>query len=81
MSSVASMALDDVTAAASDVITLRVSLVESLARRDSSIRQAFADGAPIGAIAKAANLTPARVSSILGHPFERVGRPSRSTSS
>jgi hypothetical protein len=73
------MALEDVTAAASDVITLRVSLVESLARRDGSIRQAFADGAPIGAIAKAANLTPARVSSILGHPFERVGRPSRST--
>ena len=73
------MALEHVTAAASDVITLRVLLVESLARRDSSIRQAFADGVPIGAIAKAANLTPARVSSILGHPFERVGRPSRST--
>ena len=75
------MALKDVTAAASEVITLRVSLDEALARRDRSIRPAFAGGAPIGAIAKAANLTPARVSSILGHPFERVGRPSRSTSS
>ena len=76
------MALEDVTAAASDVIALaRLARRGAGSPRQFAIRQAFADGAPIGAIAEAANLTPARVSSILGHPFERVGRPSRSTSS
>ena len=62
-------------------IALRDAVAEAQQRRDTAIRRAFADGVPIGAIARAANLTRARVSSILGHPFERVGRPSRSTAS
>ena len=71
------MALQDVTAAASEVVALRDAVTEALGRRDAAIRQAFADGVPIGAIAKAANLTRARVSELLGHPFHRVGRPAR----
>jgi hypothetical protein len=75
------MALEDVTAAASDLVALREAVGDALGRRDRAIKQAFADGVPIGAIASAATLTRARVSSILGHPFERVGRPPRSTPS
>jgi len=72
------MALDDVTSTATELQTLRAAVSDVLQRRDAAIRQAFTDGAPIGAIAQAANLTRARVASILGHPFHRVGRPSAS---
>lgn len=71
------MPLQDVTAATLELIARRDAVTEAQRRRDAAIRQAFADGIPIGAIARASNLTRARVSSILGHPFERVGRPSR----
>jgi hypothetical protein len=60
------MGLQDVTTAAGEQ-----------QRRDTAIRQAFDAGVPIGAIASAANLTRARVASILGHPFQHVGRPPR----
>lgn len=70
------MNLVDVSAAAGDLAALREALAGALERRDAAIRQAFADGWPIGAIAQAANLTPARIASVLGHPFKRVGRPS-----
>ena len=72
------MGLEDVAASASGVAALRETLTVALGQRDAAIRQAFTDGLPIGAIAEAAGLTPARVSSLLGHPFHRVGRPSRS---
>ena len=75
------MALDDVTSVAIELQTLRAAVGEVLQRRDAAIRQAFADGVPIGAIAQAANITRARVASILGHPFHRVGRPSASAAS
>ena len=75
------MVLEDVTAATRELIASRQAVAEAQHRRDTAIRRAFADGVPIGAIAQAANLTRARVSIILGHPFERVGRPSRSTGS
>lgn len=71
------MALQDVTAAAGELVALRHAVSEAQQRRDAAIRAAFADGVPIVAIARAANLTGSRVSEILGHPFERVGRPAR----
>ena len=71
------MSLDDVTTAARELAVLRNSVSESLLRRDDAIRRAFNDGCPIGAIATAANVTAARVSSILEHPHHRVGRPAR----
>jgi hypothetical protein len=75
------MALEDVTKAARELAALRHAVNEAQQRRDIAIRQAFAAGVPIAVIARAANLTRARVSSILGHPFERVGRPPRTTPS
>jgi len=71
------MGLEAVTSAARDVATLRGVLAGALQQRDNAIRQAFGEGWPIGAIAEAANLTPARVASVLGHPFQHVGRPPR----
>lgn len=71
------VSLDDVTNAARELAVLRNSVSESLLRRDDEIRRAFNDGCPIGAIATAANVTAARVSSILEHPHHRVGRPAR----
>ena len=73
------MGLEDVSASAQEVASLREALVSALARRDDAIRQAFTDESPIGSIAHAANLTPARIASVLGHPFQRVGRPARSS--
>ena len=77
LANVASMGLEDVTTSASAITSLREALTVALDQRDAAIRQAFTDGWPIGAIAQAAGLTPARISSLLGHPFERVGRPSK----
>lgn len=71
------VSLDDVTNAARELAVLRNSVSEALLRRDDAIRRAFNDGCPIGAIATAANVTAARVSSILEHPHHRVGRPAR----
>lgn len=71
------MLLDDVTAAAGELVALRASAAAAQHRRDVAIHRAFAEGVPIGVIARAANLTAARVSGILGHPHERVGRPPR----
>lgn len=71
------VSLDDVATAARELAVLRNSVSEALRRRDDAIRQVFSDGSPIGAIANAANVTAARVSSILDHPHHRVGRPAR----
>ena len=73
------MKLEDVSSAARDVTAKRQALTTALEQRDATIRRAFAEGWPIGSIAEAAGLTPARIASLLGHPFQRVGRPSRST--
>jgi hypothetical protein len=45
------------------------------ADRDTAIETAFAVGYSINSIAAAAQLTPARVGRILGHPHGRPGRP------
>ncbi len=71
------MGLEDVSAATRNIAGLRDALSAALEQRDAAIRQAFSDGWPIGAIAEAASLTPSRIASVLGHPFQRVGRPSR----
>ena len=49
--------------------------------RDAVIAGAFAAGVPIRVIATTVGLTGARVSSILGHPMGRPGRPTQSSSS
>jgi hypothetical protein len=77
MASVDVMGLDDVAVATRDIAAARDTLDQALVRRDDAIRQAFAEGSPIGAIAEAADLTPSRIGSILGHPHQRVGRPAR----
>lgn len=76
MASVDEMGLEDVADATRDIAAARDALDRALARRDDAIRQAFAEGSAIGAIAEAADLTPSRIGSILGHPHQRVGRPS-----
>jgi len=73
------MALEDVSASARELGSIREALTGALDRRDAAIRQAFTDEWPIGAIAQAAGLTPARIASLLGHPFHRVGRPPNSS--
>jgi hypothetical protein len=70
------MNLEDVSSAARDVTTKREALTTALDQRDAAIRRAFAAGWPIGALAEATSLTRARIASILGHPYLRVGRPS-----
>ena len=72
------MTLEDVSSTVRDVTAKRQALTTALEQRDVAIRQAFAEGWPIGAIAEVAGLTPARIASLLGHPFQHVGRPSRS---
>jgi hypothetical protein len=67
---------EDVATAARDVAAKREALTTALEQRDAAIRRAFAEGWPIGALAEVTGLTRARIASILGHPFQRVGRPS-----
>ena len=69
------MSLEDVVSAARHVAEQREALARALQERDVAIRHAFNERWPIGAIAEAANLTPARVANVLGHPFQHVGRP------
>lgn len=77
VSNVAIVGLEDVAYTANDIEQRRAALDHALVARDDAIHQAFAEGFAIGVIAEAAKLTPARVGSILGHPHQRVGRPSR----
>ena len=76
----ATVSLDAIAELAHAIAEGRTQLEAQLAERDDAIRRAFNDGNPIGAIAGAAQLTPARISAILDHPHGSVGRPRRSPS-
>lgn len=54
---------------------LEEQLAAARANRDVAINRAWSEGNAIRVIAQAADLTPARIAGLLGHPFRTPGRP------
>jgi hypothetical protein len=67
--------LASVATAAARAHTAAARLDTAREERDAAIAAAFEAGASIGDIARAAGVSPGRVSRLLGYPHQRVGRP------